>query len=139
MIGMRRTRMIRIAAILAVLALVALLAGCGGSSGATTGSTSSPAPAATSSGGGSAPATTGTKITVTEQNFAFSPADVKAKVGDTLEFVNNDSAPHEVSIDGTDLGQQTKGQSVTWTATKAGSIPFSCVIHPSMTGKVTVQ
>jgi plastocyanin len=53
--------------------------------------------------------------------------------------VNNDSAPHDVSINGQDLGQQAKGQSVTWTVPKAGTFPYSCVIHPSMTGQITAK
>ena len=62
-----------------------------------------------------------------------------AKVGDTVSFVNQDSAPHQVKIDGQDLGQQAPGATVTWKAAKAGTFPFSCVIHPSMTGQVFVQ
>ena len=139
--GKRSTRIGRIAAALALLTIVALLAGCGG--GASTPSGGASAPPAT--GGSSAPpATTGGStgggtVTVTEANFAFSPASVSAKVGDTITFTNNDTATHEVKIDGKDLGQQAQGASVTWTASKAGSFPFVCVIHPNMTGTVTVK
>lgn len=77
--------------------------------------------------------------TVIEQNFAFNPASLDVKVGDVVTFKNEDSAPHDVEIDGASLGQQQAGASVTWTASKAGSFPFKCTIHPSMTGQITVK
>ena len=124
-----------VALALCLVALVALLAvGCaggassGGSSGSTSGSTS----------GGTGGATAG-GTTITEQNFAFSPSTATVKVGDTVTFTNNDSTGHNVTIDGQELGVQNQGESKTWKASKAGKFPFSCVIHPSMTGEITVQ
>lgn len=115
---------------LVALVLVALVAvavtGC--SSGATSGS----APG-TPSGG----TTTGGSTTVIEKNFAFTPNVLTVAVGDTVTFKNQDSAPHEVRIDSQDLGKQSPGQDVTWKATKAGTFAFSCIIHPSMTGRIT--
>lgn len=112
------------------LLLVVGLAGCSSSGG-----TSAPPTGGTSSGS-TAPAA---GATVTEQGFAFNPSSLTVKTGETVTFVNNDSAPHNVKIDGKELGPQANGESKTWTATKAGSYPFSCIIHPSMTGQVTVQ
>jgi plastocyanin len=113
----------------AIGVLVVGLAGCGGSSSSGT------APAATS--GSSAPAATG--VTITEKGFAFEPANATAKVGETVTFANEDSVPHEVLVDGKDLGTQQPGQSVTWTPTKAGTFPIACMIHPNMKGQITVQ
>lgn len=121
---MSTSRMVRTGfGIAAVALLVMALAGCGsgGSGGSSTGGT-----------GGA----TGT--TISEENISFNPASTSVKVGDTVTFVNNDSTPHEVSIDGKDLGRQAVGESVTWTPTKAGSYPYKCIIHPSMTGEITV-
>jgi plastocyanin len=118
-------------------ALVVLsLAGCGGgaSSGSSGGGYATP-PAGTSSGGTSSASGT----TVVEKNFAFAPATLDVKVGDTVTFKNEDSAPHNVKIDGKELGNQDPGASVTWTADKAGSFPYSCTIHPSMTGEIVVK
>jgi plastocyanin len=83
--------------------------------------------------------TTAGGTTITEDNFAFSPATATVKVGDTVTFTNNDSAPHNVQIDGKELGSQGQGESKTWTASKAGAFPYTCIIHPSMTGEITVQ
>jgi plastocyanin len=131
-----RAYMRRLTALLAILAAVALLAGCGGGS-APAGTSSAPAATTGATGGSGAPAAA--SVTISEANFAFDPATVTVKVGDTITFTNNDSAPHIVKIDGQDLGSQAPGASVTWTATKAGSFPFVCTIHPNMTGTVTVQ
>jgi plastocyanin len=115
---------------LALAAIIGLaLGGCSGGSGY---GTTPSAPQSTSSA-----ASGGT--TITEQNFAFSPTALTVKVGDTVTFTNNDSAAHNVKIDGQELGSQNQGESKTWKATKPGSYPFSCVVHPSMTGQITVQ
>jgi len=110
--------------------LVLALVGCGAKTPASTGGTTGGSGGAGSSAG---------PVTIVMQNFAFTPAEATVKVGDTVTFDNKDSAPHRVSIDGQDLGQQTTGQKVEWKATKAGTFPFSCTIHPAMTGQITVQ
>ncbi len=117
-----------------LLTLALAIAGCsaGGSGGTTPNSGSS-------SGDSSAAPTAASGPTIAEKGFAFSPADSTVNVGDVVTFVNQDSAPHNVSIDGAELGMQNQGESVTWTATKAGSFPFSCTIHPTMTGTITVK
>jgi len=125
-LSMRNSRVI-VLGIIVVLALA--LAGCSASGGGTT----------SGSGSGSTPPTSASGPTITEKDFAFSPAETTVKVGDVVTFVNEDSAPHNVSIDGAELGMQNQGDSVTWTAAKAGSFPFSCTIHPTMTGTLTVK
>lgn len=119
-----RTSLVVVLGILVALAV----SGCSAKTGTTTPATG---------GTGTAPAATGT--TITEKGFAFSPSTASVKVGDVVTFANEDSAPHNVSIDGAELGAQNQGDKVTWTATKAGSFPYSCVIHPAMTGEITVQ
>ena len=116
-----------------LLGLMLALVGCSSGGGSTGGGYSTP-PAGTSSSGSAA---TGT--TVVEKGFAFSPATLDVKVGDTVTFKNEDSAPHNVKIDGKELGSQDPGASVTWTASAAGSFPYSCIIHPSMTGEIVVK
>jgi plastocyanin len=44
-----------------------------------------------------------------------------------------------VRIDGKELGEQAQGASVTWKAEKAGTYPYTCTIHPSMSGTIVVK
>jgi plastocyanin len=114
-----------------LIVLVIALAGCSGSGSSSGGGTATP-PAASTTGGTAS-------TTVVEKNFAFEPASLEVKVGDTVTFKNEDSAPHNVKIDGKDLGNQDPGASVTWTASTAGSFPYTCTIHPSMAGEIVVK
>lgn len=108
-----------------VLTLTGLvLSGC--TSGTTGGGAGTGAPAASSG------------TTISEKGFAFNPADVTVKAGDTVTFTNDDSTAHNVTIDGAELGVQQPGESKTWTPSKDGTYPYSCVIHPSMKGQITV-
>ena len=80
-------------------------------------------------------------IPVLIQGFKFVPADVTVKVGDTVIWTNEDSAPHTVeSSDGALKSDElSKGDKFTYTFTKAGKYEYSCGIHTSMHGSVTVQ
>ncbi len=128
------TRRIIASLALAVLVLV-LVAGCSGSSSGTSGSTGT--------GSSTTPATTGgssaTSLTIVESNFAFDPASLTVKVGDTVTFDNQDSTTHRVVVGDSDLGDQAPGQKVTWTASATGTFPVKCTIHPSMTGEIVVE
>jgi plastocyanin len=122
---------------LAVLALV-VVSGCSSSTPAAT--TPAATPPATTSGSSStaAPAAAGTAVSIA--NFAFSPAEVTVKVGDTVTWTNNDSVPHTVTGADFDSGQLVPGATFPHTFTKAGTFAYKCTIHPSMApGKVTVQ
>jgi len=117
----------RVAMLVVGMMVIVAMAGCASGSSGGSGTTGEP-PAAGSGG-----------LTVVERNFAFEPSSLEVKVGDTVTFVNEDSAPHVVSIDGKDLGNQNQGDSVSWTAEKAGEFPYVCTIHPSMTGTIVVR
>jgi plastocyanin len=124
------SRLARAVAVAAALVLLTMVTGC---------STSYTAPPAT---GGATGGTTGGAAggaTITEQNITFNPSTLTVKVGETVTFKNADSVPHDVVVGTKDLGEQQPGQDVTWTADKAGTIDFKCIIHPSMTGQITVQ
>jgi len=81
---------------------------------------------------------TGGSTTVVEKNFQFSPSSVSLPIGDTIVFDNQDSVPHHVVVGTADLGEQAPGKSVSWTATADGTFPVKCLIHASMTGRVSV-
>jgi plastocyanin len=138
--------------ILPVLAAAALAAGCGGSgssssdSGSSSAYGSKPAAAATDTPAATktaaAASATGSGTTVDIANFAFAPADIQAKVGDKITFVNKDSAAHTATAtEGAkfDSGSLDQGASFAYVAKKAGTIKFVCSFHPNMTGTITVS
>jgi plastocyanin len=75
------------------------------------------------------------------KGFAFKPATVTVKEGDTVTWTNQDTAPHTATAsDGSfDTGNLKKGASGSHKFSKAGSFAYICAIHPNMKGKVVVQ
>lgn len=105
------------------------------------------APATQTQTGGQSPAVQSEQAveasSVEIANFAFSPATLTVKAGQTITVTNRDTAGHTMtSDDGTsfDSGNIAKDQSKTITApTKPGSYPFHCTPHPNMKGTLIVQ
>ena len=124
--------------LLAVLALAAAGCGSSNSSSSSTSSSSTPAPASSGTSSTASSSGGGKTVTITMQNIAFNPKTVTAKVGDTIKWVNKDSAPHNVT--GGPLHSPTfgNGGSFTYKATKAGKISYVCTIHPGMKATLTV-
>jgi amicyanin len=87
------------------------------------------------------PDTTGGK-TVTIKNFAFDPAELKIKAGDTVVWTNKDAVSHNlVSITGYEIISPTisTGGNYSHTFNAAGEYAYQCEIHPSMKGKIIVE
>jgi plastocyanin len=126
-----RTRLI-----LSLLACVAI-AGCGSSSSSSKSTTTS-APAASSS---SSSSSSSGGVTIKAAGFAFAPKTVTVKKGQKVTWTNSDPAPHNVtSSDGTIKSKDfAKGQSFTYTASKAGTFHYVCTIHPQMKATLIVQ
>ena len=76
------------------------------------------------------------------QNYKFSPAALTVAVGDTVKWTNMDTAPHTVTVTSGPVkfnsGNLAKGESFSYTFTKAGTYAYYCAVHPDMTAKVTV-
>ena len=100
----------------------------------TTTETPTPTPTAT------LPSTTGQHQVIIE-NFKFSPASLTIKAGDTVTWINKDSAPHTATADDKsfDSDRLETDDSFSFTFTSVGTNPYFCNIHPSMKGSVTVQ
>ena len=81
------------------------------------------------------------KNAVTIQNFAFSPATITVKAGDSVTWTNEDSIGHSATADDNsfDTGVLSKGQSKAITFSKAGTFTYHCSVHPDMKAKVIVQ
>lgn len=79
--------------------------------------------------------------TVAIEGFKFAPANLTVAVGDTITFVNKDSAPHTATARGGafDTGRLGRGESATVTIGAAGSFDYICSFHPAMKGTVTAR
>jgi amicyanin len=85
------------------------------------------------------PATSNVSVSI--NNFAFSPSTISVKVGSKVTWTNNDSVSHTVTSDsGTSINSPTlsPGQSYSVTFANAGSMSYHCTIHPSMHGTIVV-
>lgn len=78
---------------------------------------------------------------VSIKGFAFTPAAVTVKKGDSVTWTNNDSPAHTVTANDGDFdsGELSPGESFTQKFAKAGTFAYHCEIHASMTGTVTVK
>lgn len=78
---------------------------------------------------------------VTIAGFAFDPASITVRVGDSVTWRNEDSAPHTATADdgSFDTGNLGDGASASVTFQQAGTFGYLCTIHPSMRGTVVVQ
>lgn len=73
---------------------------------------------------------------------AFTMPVLKAKVGDTVTFKNDDEFAHNVfslsDVQSFDLGSYKKGEVRTVKLTAPGTIEVECAIHPEMRMKIEV-
>ena len=129
-----------IPAIAASALLTLALAACG--------SSASPAPSAAgpdtapsaAAGACTESSATGT-VAVSIKGFAFNPADIQAKVGDIIQFTNDDTTGHTATVDDGSCTTPTIAASAAdgLTFSAAGTYPFHCAIHSSMKGTITVS
>jgi plastocyanin len=77
--------------------------------------------------------------TVTISSFSF-PATTTVGVGDTVTWRNQSGATHNATADGGSFssGSIADGAAKSVTFDTAGSFPYHCTIHPSMTGTIVV-
>ena len=73
--------------------------------------------------------------------FAFSPDTMTVQMGDTVIWTNLDGFTHTVTNTGSDAWSATlnNGEMFTHIFDTLGTFNYSCMIHISMTGSVTVQ
>jgi plastocyanin len=81
-----------------------------------------------------------------QKSMRFVPSLLVVPPGATVEFPNEDAAPHNVywkSIGGNrrlahDLGIVARGHKVSWTFTHAGNVPILCSFHREMSAHIIV-
>jgi plastocyanin len=77
---------------------------------------------------------------VTIDNFTFTPAELKVKVGDTVTWTNHDDIPHTVVSAGKFRSKTTDTDGTfSFTFTSAGDYKYFCSLHPHMTGMIKVE
>lgn len=145
--GLRRAAAIGLTALLALV-----LVACSGTdespSSAASEAPAASQPASGDSGSGTATVTNG-EVTITAADLAFDASTIEAPAGEafTITLVNNDSAPHNISIytaeDGDAIVQGeiiNQGETVTVEvpAQEAGEYYFHCDVHPDMNGTLVV-
>jgi plastocyanin len=124
--------------------------GASPSASASTGPGASGVPAVSPSAIPPSSAAPAADVTVKASGTAFTTPDISGPAGKgfTLAFDNEDQGiPHNVNIKNPDGSDAFKGEIFSGVATKiyqvpalpAGSYPFVCDVHPSMTGTLTVK
>jgi len=145
---MRRT----LIALTMLAAAGALAAGCGGNTSGSGGYGGGASPATTAPsgtrggrayGGGptsSSAGTTASGTAVAIDNFAFSPATLKVKVGRKVTWTNKQGVAHTVTADGGAFDHpMPSGARFSFAFAKAGSFAYHCTIHPSMHATIVVS
>lgn len=119
-------------------------AACGGSASAPPASQpASQPPASEPAGSGDtgaacAPSTETATVETTIEGNAFAQP-LTASVGDVVNWTNNDSVPHTVTMDdGACEVELDGGASAALQFNAAGSYSFHCEVHPSMTASIDV-
>jgi plastocyanin len=78
-------------------------------------------------------------IQITMQNLVISPAEATAKVGDTVELINNDVLAHTATARNGDFDvTMPPKKTVTLVLKKAGAVEYYCRFHPNMKAVLNV-
>ena len=84
------------------------------------------------------PSANGNIVEVSIQGFAFNPESVGISPGDTVRWTNLDSATHIVKGSTFESGSLAKGDTYEFVFTEPGVYNYTCSIHPSMKGTISV-
>jgi plastocyanin len=74
-------------------------------------------------------------------NFAFTPAALKIKPGDTVTWTNDDDIPHSLVASKQALFHSRPldtGEKYSFTFTAEGEFEYFCGLHPHMKGMIVV-
>lgn len=76
------------------------------------------------------------------QGYAYSPAALTVRAGDTVTWMQHDEAPHDVVTTSAPVAfrgpQLSPGQSWSYTFRQPGTYQYYCSVHPDMRASVTV-
>ena len=78
-------------------------------------------------------------IQIVMENLVFTPAEVSAKVGDTIEWVNKDVFAHTATAKSGDFDVMLPPKkSAKFVLKKAGTVEYYCRYHPNMKATLKV-
>jgi plastocyanin len=78
-------------------------------------------------------------IQITMQDLVVTPAEVSAKVGDTIEWINKDVFAHTATAKSGDFDVMLPPKkSATFVLKKAGTVDYYCRYHPNMKATLKV-
>ena len=136
---MKRNRVLLVGLLLLLIA--AIITACGTAPNVRTTQTTEKATQTAQTTTQTAEKTTQTmeKNTVFIKDFKFQPAEITIQKGETITWINQDSARHTATGKSFDSGLLSKGEAFKQTFNEAGVFDYICTPHPYMKGKVTVQ
>ena len=82
-----------------------------------------------------------TTHTIVMEGVAFVPEMLTVKQGDTVIWVNKDLFPHTATAQDRSFDSPEIAPNKTWKyiATKSGTFPYVCTLHPTMKGTLVVK
>jgi len=79
-------------------------------------------------------------IEITMENLVISPAEVSAKVGDTITWINKDVFAHTATAKNGDFDVKLPpNKSATSVLKKAGTVDYYCRYHPNMKATLKIE
>ncbi|MBI3638334.1 cupredoxin domain-containing protein [Candidatus Wolfebacteria bacterium] len=72
-------------------------------------------------------------------NFFFNPESLRVKTGTIIRFINEDSVSHSIKSASFNSPILKNGDRFELKIDQRGTYDYSCGIHPTMTGKITVE
>ncbi len=79
-------------------------------------------------------------VQISMENLEISPAEVSAKVGDTIEWVNKDVFAHTATANNGDFDVSLPAKkSATFVVKKKGAVEYYCRYHPNMKATLKVE
>src|SRR6476620_7238157 len=79
-------------------------------------------------------------IQITMENLVISPAEVSAKVGDTITWINKDVFAHTATATNDDFDVMLPPKkSATSVLKKGGTVDYYCRYHPNMKATLKIE
>jgi plastocyanin len=80
-------------------------------------------------------------LSITIDNFSFTPKEITVATGTTITWFNHDDVPHTVVSPDKKFRSKAldTDDQFSFTFTDAGTYNYFCSVHPMMTGKIIVK